>query len=109
MTENVISLEDLNNLSVTDFENGNRFFTYKTNCSLSLITKKKVKNTTRSWRKIDGKLRINFEREFTKEFVALVTKEWTMDPISAENFSDAKDEGKIALRGVTKSICCEAR
>ena len=39
------------------------------------------------------------------EFVTCVTKVCNIDPISAENSSEANKEGKILLRGVTKSTC----
>ena len=82
---------------------------YSTICSFSLRTKKNVKNTTTSCKNIVGKLIINFESEFTNEFVALVTKEWIIEPISDENASEAKKLGNIVLRGVMKSICCETK
>ena len=47
------------------------------------------------------------ESEFISLLVVLVTKEWRIEPISAENASEENNAGKIDFNGFTKSSCCE--
>ena len=42
------------------------------------------------------------------ELATLEVKEVRIEPISAENCSEANKEGKIDFKGVTKSICWDA-
>ena len=80
-----MSFEDLKSLFSTSFWKGNKLWTYWTNFSLSLKTKKKVKNITSDCKNNVGKCKIKLETIFITELVIFVTKEYMIDPISEEN------------------------
>ena len=61
-----------------------------------------------SCKAIVGKFSMSWARELTIELATLEVKEDKIEPISAENCSEANKDGKIDLSGVTKSTCWDA-
>lgn len=92
-----MSFEYWKSLPSTSFENGDTLFIYPISLSLSLNTKKKVKNTTTRLSIRVGKLRIKLERISNAEFPSFVIKDWIIPPTSVENCSEANNDGKIPL------------